>query len=353
MCYLAPSDMSTDRVEPELLSPAELDDHLARGWYRMGYGLITTDLLLWGGELRSTIWTRLDVRGHRFSPSLRKLMARNGRRFHVRVGKLVIDDEREQLYSRYRENAGGERVPCLADIVGGERGLALFDTREISVWSQERLVAFSWYDLGEVSVESLVGVYDPALSRYSLGLYTMLLEIVQTAEMGKQFHYSGYVLAEPSAMDYKLRVGGLQFFDPKAARWLPAPPFAASQSPAEIMRHRLDVAAGELRRAGVDTARYLNPALEIHGLLEQAPQCPAEPLLLVCGATERSRVLVAWEHGREVYALTRARPVVATVTREGVPPVEILLFFGEAQLGECRAAEEVADLARVELSSMS
>ena len=102
--------MSTERAEPELLTPTELDDHLARGWYRVGYGMITTDLLLWGGELRSTIWTRLDVRGHRFKPSLRKLIARNGRRFQVRVGELVIDDAREQLYARYLEKVGGERV---------------------------------------------------------------------------------------------------------------------------------------------------------------------------------------------------------------------------------------------------
>jgi leucyl-tRNA---protein transferase len=345
--------MSTERIEPAVLTPAELDEHLARGWYRMGHGLITTDLLLWGGELRSTVWTRLDVRGHRFKPSMRKLCARNGRRFQVRVGALVIDDEREELYARYREKVGGERAESLAVVVGGERGRALFDTREVSVWSHDRLVAFSWYDVGEISVESLIGVYDPAFSKYSLGLYTMLLEILQTAELGRRFHYAGYVLAEPSPMDYKLHVGSLQFFDPVTSRWLPAPPFAASQSPAEILRRRLDAAEDELRRAGVEAVRYLNPSLEIRGLLEQAPQCPSQPLLLVCGATECSRVLVAWDHPRGVYALMRARMVVATLSREGIPPVDILLFFNEADLGEYGSAEEVADLTRLELSSMS
>ena len=343
--------MSTERFEPELLTPTELDDHLARGWYRVGHGLITTDLLLWDGELRSTIWTRLDVRGHRFKPSLRKLMARNGRRFHVRVGELAIDVEREALYTRYLEKVGGERAEDLSDVVGGDRGRALFDTREVSVWSQDRLVAFSWYDLGQLSVQSLIGVYDPALGMYGLGLYTMLLEILQTAELGRRFHYAGYVLAEPSSMDYKLRVGDLQFFDPATSSWLPAPPYARAESPAELMRSRLDAAAGELGRAGVEVIPYLNPALQIGGLLEQAPQCPTQPLLLVCGATERSRVLVAWEHGRGVYALMRARPVVATVVRKGIPPAEVLLFFGEAALGERREAGEVVDLIRIELSS--
>ncbi len=317
----------------------------------MGHGLITTDLLVWRGELRSTLWTRLDVRGHRFGPSLRKLIARNGRRFQVRVGKLVLDDEREQLYARYLAKAGGERAEHLANVVGGDRGRALFDTREISVWSGDQLVAFSWFDLGQLAVESLIGVYDPAFSRHSLGLYTMLHEILQTAELGRHFHYAGYVLAEPSSMDYKLQVGSLEYFDPRSSRWLDAPPFAAGQSPAEILRGRLDAAEGELRRVGVETARYLNPALQMRGLLEQAPLCPHQPLLLVCGSGERLRVLVAWEHGQGAYAILRARPVVAAVGRAGAPPTHILLFFVEATLGERSSATEVAALARVELAS--
>jgi leucyl-tRNA---protein transferase len=342
--------MPTERFEPELLTPAELDDHLARGWYRVGHGLITTDLLLWGEELRTTLWTRLDVRGHRFTRSLRKLVAGNGRRFEVRVGTMVIDQQREDLYARYLEKVGGDRVEELDSIVGGDRGRALFDTREISVWSGEHLVAFSWYDVGQVSVQSLVGVYDPAFAKHSLGLYTMLLEILQTAELGRRFHYSGYVLAEPSSMDYKLQVGSLQFFDPETASWLPAPPFAVGESPAEVMRRRLDEAESELAQAGVEVVRYLNPSLRIRGLLDRAPQCPTQPLLLVCGSSDGFRVLVAWEHRRRVYVLSRARPVLATLTRDGIPPLDILLFFLEDQLGERSSAEEVRELVTAGLS---
>lgn len=346
--------MSIDRFEPDLLTPAELDEYLARGWYRIGHRMITTDLLLWRGELRSTIWTRLDVRGHRFQRSLRKLIAGNGRRFQVRVGALVIDDERERLYARYLEKVGGERAESLADVVGGEQGRALFDTREVSVWSRDRLVAFSWYDLGQHSVQSVIGVYDPAFSKYSLGLYTMLLEILQTAELGMQFHYAGYVLAEPSSMDYKLHVGGLQFFDPVTSEWLAAPPFAPAHSPAEVLRRKLDEAEGALQRAGVEVIRYVNPSLKFHGLLDNAPQCPTQPLLLVCAAPERTwAVLVAWEQGGGVYALRRARAVVATLNgdaeSEGAPRVDILLFIVDAELGECSSAEEVALLVRVHL----
>ena len=347
--------MATERVEPDLLAPAELDAYLARGWYRMGHALITTDLLAWRGELRTTIWTRLDVRGHRLPRSLRKLMASNGRRFEVRVGRLVMDDAREQLYARYLEKVGGERVASLMDVVGGEPGLSLFDTREISVWSEERLVAFSWFDLGEESVQSLIGVYDPAFSKHSLGLYTMLLEIRQTEVLGRRFHYAGYVLAEPSSMDYKLQVGGLQFLDPATSDWLAAPPFPPARSPAEVLRSTLAAAEGGLQRAGVEVVRYTNPALQIRGLLEKAPQCPPHPLLLVCGMSAHTRVvLVVWEPRRQAYALLRARPVQAVLHRVGdseeTPPLELRLFFVEAAIGESPDVTELVQLTRAHLA---
>ncbi len=345
--------MWTERIEPEALAPSELDDRLARGWYRMGAGLITTDLLLMDGELRTTVWTRLDVRGHRFQRSIRKLMARNARRFQVRVGALVMDDAREALYARYLESVGGERAESLHIVVGGEHGRALFDTREISVWDEGRLVAFSWYDLGQHSVESLIGVYDPDFKKHSLGLYTMLCEVVQTAELGKHYHYAGYVLAEPSSMDYKRRVGGLEYLDPATSRWIPEPPFAPGQSPAEILRSRLDAAGSELREAGIEAVRYLNPSMRIRGLLEQVPQAPHQPLLLVCGSKGDRRVLVAWEHDRGVYSLVRARAVIATLTRPAAPREDILIFLVEAALGEVGSAEGVAGLAGAELASLA
>jgi arginine-tRNA-protein transferase len=344
--------MWTERIEPERLTPGELDARLARGWYRMGDGLITTDFLLWDGEIRSTLWTRLDVRGHRFNRSVRKLMAGNGRRFRSRVGALVVDGERDRLYARYLEAVGGDRAESLSVVVGGSRGLGLFDSREVSVWDEERLVAFSWFDLGDESVESLIGVYDPEYARHSLGLYTMLLEIVETAALGKRYHYSGYVLAEPSSMDYKLRVGSLEYLDAETSRWLPAPPFPRGESPAEVLRHRLAAAAVALQHAGVEVVRYLNPSLRIPGLLEQVPQCPTQPLLLVCGETGDRRVLVAWERPRAAFSLARARAVLARLTRPSAPPEDIVLFLVEAQLGERSSAEEVAVACAIELASL-
>jgi arginyl-tRNA--protein-N-Asp/Glu arginylyltransferase len=340
--------MITQRFEPDSLSRAQLDEYLALGWYRMGRALITTGYLASDGDIRSTVWTRLDLARHSFRSSLRKLMAKKVRRFRVEIGELVLDPAHEQLYRRYREMVGGSRAESLDEVLGGEAGRRLFDTREIRVYSEGALVAFSWFDLGDTSVQSLIGVYDPAYRRHGLGFYTLLLEIAHASEIGMRFHYAGYVLSEPSGMDYKLRVGELDYLDPATKQWLREPPYAPRQSPAEIQRRRLGEAADALSRSGSSVLRFLNSALLIPGLCEQIPQCATEPILLICASAEHPwGVLTAWEQGRDRYAIFSGRPVVVAVDASetdsaAAEPTYIHLFILHERLGEYTSVEEVA-----------
>ena len=340
--------MITQRLEPDSLSRAELDDYLARGWYRIGRAMITTDYLVSDGELRSAIWTRLDLQRFRLRSSLRKRIARSGRRFQIKTGDLVLDPAHEALYTRYRGKVGGSRAESLDEVLGGPEGRLLFHTREISIWDEGALIAFSWFDLGETSVQSLIGVYDPAYSKHGLGFCTMLLEIDHAAELGMRFHYAGYVLSEPSGMDYKRCVGQLDYLDPMTSRWIDETPYAPQQSPAEIQRRRLGEAAEALSRAGASFRLVLNSVMKIPGLRDQLPQCSTEPLLLICASTEHLwGVLTTWVQARESYALFSGKPVSVTLERdEGedptTDPVRVHLFIVHEHLGDHDSAEEVA-----------
>lgn len=340
--------MITQRFEPDSLSRAQLDDYLALGWYRMGRALITTEYLASEGEIRSTVWTRLDLERHRFRGSLRKLMARKERRFKVEIGELALDPAHEQLYRRYREMAGGSRAESLDEVLGGEAGRRLFETREISVYCDGALVAFSWFDLGDTSMQSLIGVYDPAYRKHGLGFYTLLLEIAHASAIGLRFHYAGYVLSEPSGMDYKLRVGELDYLDPRTKLWLREPPYAPQQSPAEIQRRRLGEAAEALARSGSSALRFLNSALLIPGLCDQIPHCATEPILLICASREHPwGVLTAWDQARERYAIFSGRPVAVALEGGesddgGGEGMHIHLFILNERLGEYTTVDEVA-----------
>jgi hypothetical protein len=276
-------------------------------------------------------------------------MARNHRRFRVVVGDLVLDSAHEQLYARYRAMAGDRRAESLDEVLGGEPGRALFHTREISVWSGDTLVAFSWFDLGETSVQSLIGVYEPAQRKHGLGFWTLLLEIAHAAEIGMRFHYAGYVLGEPSGMDYKRAVGPLEYLDPVTRRWQGDLPYPALQSPAEILRTRLAEAADALARSGTSADTFLNSALQIQGIDEQVPGCAPFPILLICASTEHPwGLLIAWEQDAESYTIFSGRPIaIALEAPDGTTaPLEVHLFIVQERLGDHASAEEVAFWAR-------
>ncbi len=339
--------MIASRIEPETLPGAALDDYLARGWYRIGRALITTDYLVNDGQLRSTIWTRLDLQGLRFRASLRKQLAETRRRFEIRIGDLVLDAEHENLYTRYREMVGGNRAESLDEVTGGEEGRALFHTREISIWNDGALIAFSWFDLGETSVESLIGVYDPAYRKHGLGFCTLLLEVEHATEIGMRYHYAGYVLSEPSGMDYKRRIGRLDYLDPEAGRWLDDSPYAAGQSPAEIQRSRLAEAAQALSDSGSPVSLVLNSALMIPGLRDHVPGCSLDPMLLISAAPQRSQgVLTTWDQQLSGYVLFSGQPISVLLGREdpdeAAPPVQVHLFVARERLSHHGSVDEVA-----------
>jgi arginyl-tRNA--protein-N-Asp/Glu arginylyltransferase len=341
----------TERFEPETLTRAELDALLARGFYRIGCSIITADYLVSDGDLRSTIWTRLDLAGYRFKRSLRKLMARNAQRFRVEVGELVLDEAHEDLYARYVANVGGHRAKSLDAVLGGDAGRALFHTREISIWSGSELVAFSWFDLGETSVQSLIGVYDPAHAKYGLGFWTMLLEVAHAADIGMRYHYSGYILGEPSGMDYKRRVGALEHLHPSTKEWRAESPYAEGASPAEVQRRRIGEAELAHVRAGTPVTREYNSVLMIPGLHDLVPGCAMVPILLVCATPGHpSGILTTWDESRSCFTLHGGKPISVSLAREDESdpsnePVEVHLFVTAEPLGDFSTAEEAADAA--------
>jgi arginyl-tRNA--protein-N-Asp/Glu arginylyltransferase len=240
--------VSTRVVRPEQLSRGELDEYLEQGWFRIGQTLMTCRMVLFDGTLRTALWTRLHIGGdHQFSKSSRKLLSRNRRRFRVEVRDVTVDAQREALYQRYRRSARGDRSPSLEDFLYGYSDpLDLFYTREIDLWDGDRLVAFSWFDIGHETAQSLMGVYDPDLSRHSLGFTTMLLEIDEARRAGVRYYYPGYVLPGEPAMDYKLRIGDVEWHDPDQARWRPW---------SEV--HQYELSESRIRRALRDASEAL------------------------------------------------------------------------------------------------
>jgi len=328
------------------LSGGELDRYLERGWYRIGPTMMTCRFVHFDDVLRTAVWTRLDLQGYRFRKSLRRTLNKVEREMVVTVGLPVLDAEHEAIYQRYRTIARGERSATLVDFLYGDRDPSrdVFDTREVTFRTPDgRLAGFSWFDIGATAIQSLVGVYDPAFAGLSLGFASMLVEIRWAQAHGMRWFYPGYVLPGAPAMDYKLRVGDVEYLHP-SGDWRPWAEIDLSVMPTEVLDHHLSVAEAHLDDRGASYERFVYPMFEAPAWHTNLSTCLTEPLvLLLPGPNERSPRVLYWDLDRGAYRLRRCvrASAIARSTRddetEGTP-VELLVVVEDLATRESPGA---------------
>lgn len=333
-------------ISPETLTARQLDDYLHRGWFRVGQTLITCRALAIKKRLCSTVWTRTDLRNYALKASLRRVVRKVEERFQITVSPVCLDDEHEALYQRYLTVTDGSRAPTLKSFLfDDEPSRDLFDTWEVTVRDGGTLVAFSFFDLGEESLQSLIGVYEPTLARYGLGIYTMLREVDFGVETGRRFHYAGYVLIGDPRMDYKLRPGGASILDDRSGDWLPWGALAAGHYTPAVERQRaaLERARLRLQEAGVPASLRVYMLFELPVHIAELASCITQPLFLDClpPRGDNQKLLILWDIERESYSLVHALSIQART--KGEDPEDLELFAEIARHPSCAGLDEVID----------
>ena len=254
--------MFAEKHYPEMMIPEELDAYLAKGWYRMGQTIFTTHFLCFGRSFYSAIWVRLPLTGYRFRKSLRKIFNRNRREFQVTTGTASINAEKERLYRRYKSSFSGVLAPTLRDALLDGEDFNIYQTQEVRVYDGDRLIALSYFDLGEHSSASITGIYDPEYEKYSLGFYTMLEEIHYSQEAGLLYYYPGYVVPDYPRFSYKLRIGEVEYYSLPHQAWRPYQNLAPPQVPIKLMERKLREMAQYLAHQGVVAELLYYPLFE-------------------------------------------------------------------------------------------
>ena len=308
---------ATQHIAPPSLSGAELDEYLAKGWYRIGQHMIFCECISWKQDISGVIWTRVPLRGYRFKKSLRRTKRQVERRFIVEIGPMQCDEEHEIIYRRYLSVAPGERSAQLKDVLlGSQPDRGLFETWEVTLRTPKgELAAFSLFDLGERSIQSIIGVYDPAHASHSLGLYTMLRELEFGIERGFEHYYAGYVLCHDDTMHYKLRTGQVELLDRTRGVWVKRDALDIdAHDPFERTQHALE-RAKESEPLFEGWAFYRNVHFELSAYAPNLKSCLYYPLVLWRDEVPGSPfvVVLAWDSITERYELLRClRGVLAT-----------------------------------------
>ncbi|PWJ44077.1 GNAT family N-acetyltransferase [Sediminitomix flava] len=191
----------------------KLDESLANGWFRDGNMLSRYELIYFKRKVNAVVPLRVDLDDYQFSKGQRKLLQKNNRKFRTVIRPFSLSAEKEELYQMHKNRFDEASPPTLYRYFFDEVHKAVFDTWEFCVYDGDKLIAASFVDLGKESICSILAVFHPDYGQYSLGMYTIFLELQYAESKGLKFYYPGYIFDQPSIFDYKKRLKNLYFYD--------------------------------------------------------------------------------------------------------------------------------------------
>lgn len=194
------------------VSPGQLDLLLANAWRHFGTRFFRYSLNLYRDEIRRVIPLRIRLADFQLSKSQRRVLRQN-EDLQTVIRPIEITGESQELFHRHKGRFDHGVPDSIYDFVSREPATVPCEGREIAVLDGERLVAVSYFDIGENSTSGIYAIFDPLEERRSLGVFTMLKEIEFAIDTGCEFYYQGYAYEGRSFYDYKKRFAGTQVYD--------------------------------------------------------------------------------------------------------------------------------------------
>lgn len=238
--------------DPEMLAPQELDAYLARGWFRMGPTIFTTNFLSFKDSLYSAVWLRVDLEQLQEGKTQAKLFKINSG-FSAKVSRATITPEKEELFARYRASVPFEASVSLQNLLFGKSYTTVYDTYEVTIFAENRLIALGYFDLGTEAGMGISSIYDPDFRKYSLGKYLIYLKMNYCRKHGVRYFYPGYFVPGYPYFDYKLSIGkeALEYLQFGRDEWLSIRQFNEQATPLRLMQQRLTALKDGLLAIGI------------------------------------------------------------------------------------------------------
>lgn len=194
------------------VAPHRIDALWANGWRHFGTQFYRYNLSFYEGKICRVFPLRIRLAAFSLSKNKRRILKKN-RDLQIVFRPIEITAEKEFLFERHKQRFKGGVPFSIYDFLSFDAARVPCEALEVCLYDKEKLLAASFFDVGETAVSSIYAMFAPEETSRSLGIFTMLLEIGFALEHGKEFYYQGYAYEENSFYDYKKRFRGLEKFD--------------------------------------------------------------------------------------------------------------------------------------------
>jgi leucyl-tRNA---protein transferase len=190
--------------------PAEvMDQAWATGWRHFGRQFF-----------RYSTPLRIDLASCTFTKSQRRVLHKNAD-LRSEIVPAAIDSELRDLFQRHKQRFTSNIPDTLETFLGPDPAHGPCECRMVRVFDGPRLIAASFFDLGQQAASSVYGLFEPECAKRSLGIFTFLLEIQHCQATGLRWLYPGYATREPSVYDYKKQFRSTEYLDWSKGEWVP------------------------------------------------------------------------------------------------------------------------------------
>ena len=196
-----------DRITPE-----QLDGLLAEGWRHFGTHFFRYSYGFYGLDVRLVIPLRIRLAKFTLTKSQRRTLRLN-EALTVRIRPIMIDLDAKRLFELHKRRFKSGVPESVHDFLSDDPSVKPCEAREVAVYDRERLLAVSYFDVGETSFSGIYAMFHPDEAHRRLGIFTMLKEIEHAIESRAEFYYQGYSYQGRSFYDYKRQFRGSEGFD--------------------------------------------------------------------------------------------------------------------------------------------
>jgi len=269
--------------------------------------LYKVDLLCIESGIFGVVNIRMNLDLFALKKSQRKRMARGDRKFTVSIGSAKPDAEKEALYALHKHRFKGFIHPTLNEYLTSGFHRTVFNTREVCVYDGDKLVAVSYFDMGEKSMASLIGLQHPDYRSHGLGIFTMLKEIEFGRSAGYKWYYPGYVLDIPSDFDYKLELGEFEYYT-STKRWGAYKNFDPSETTGTRVRQAMSHLKWGLEAMGIQANERYYPYFSLGYMAPWQLEFLTLPHFLELAEMDGRRLILGYEPVKRDFRLLDVGP---------------------------------------------
>lgn len=94
---------------------------------------------------------------------------------------------------------------------------------QTNIFYKNELMGVGYLDICDDGMSSVYFAFDPEISEFSPGTFSILAEIDYVKRMNKPYYYLGYWVKHCSALDYKCRFKPFEIYNWNKEQWEQAP----------------------------------------------------------------------------------------------------------------------------------